>query len=343
MLHYALRVFFPRRLLAGVALAGTLTASSPAVFAQALKRPESLRVNQQLNMPVTSDYFVSPTRFILNLAPGESQTVEIQVTNRSGTIQDFKLTTEDFSANPEDGSPIFYDPEYSAPYTARLWIKPEADRFEIAHGEVAFVRATVSVPANAEPGDHQTAIMTTRVNPPGGGGIGVTARMATLFIISVQGDVVQEGEVDSVSPERFLNWTTPVSLYVKVNNRGTVHMEPVGNVEIRNIFGVTVDEIPFSDWIVLRESSREKKLDWNPRFALGRYTARTDFTAFGGLQLASVQGAFWVVPLLPTLIAILAIFIVSFLVQYFFSRFEIRSKNDERMTPPESAPNKKKA
>lgn len=299
----------------------------PSASAATPIRPPTLQVNLQEGMPVWGDFFVSPTRFVYAMNPGEERTVEMQITNRSGVIQDFKVTAEDFTANPDDGSPVFYDPELSTPYAARLWLTPETDRFQLLHGEVAFLRVKISVPANADAGDHQAAIMTMRVNPVNiQGGIGVSARMATLFIITVRGDVKQDANIASFWADRGIFWSMPAGLNLSVRNAGTVHVAPLGVIRIRNIFGVVVDEIPFEDWIVLRESTRVRHLPWHPRFALGRYTATPELVAFDGEVMQTPRAAFWVIPIIPTLIALLLIFLVSFLVQSFFQRYEIRRK-----------------
>ena len=320
-----------RRVFSSLLLALMLSAASAPVFAQSPDRPENLRVNIQNNTPVTGDFIVGPTRFLLNMAPGEERTVEVQLTNRSGLMSLFQLTTEDFAADPErDGTPTFYATDLIGPYPARLWITPEVDRFELSHGERAFLRVTVSVPEDADPGDHQAALIAERVTEQTDeGGFNIVSRVASLFIITVEGDVVKDGFLESLSPHSYLNWFYPVFLRLAAVNKGTVHMIPTGTVEIRNIFGIVVDEIPLRDWVILRNSRRTRDFEWAPRFALGRYTAVTNLTVFDGTPMQQLKTAFWVIPLLPVLIILLCIFLVSFLVQYFLSRFEITRKDSK--------------
>lgn len=299
---------------------------SAAAQTQGPKRPPTLRVNLQSDRLPHDDFLVSPTRHSLVIPAGEKRTVDVEIYNRLAKRQDVKLGTEDFSADA-NGAPVFFDEQFSGPYTARLWMDPETERFELDPAEKAYVRVTVSVPADAEPGDHQAAVIVTRLNSDrASGAIGITARVACLFIITVPGDVRQEAHIERFVPQRVLNWFKPISLDLTLRNSGSVHAEPLGVIEIRNIFGIVVDEIPFRDWIVLRDSVRTRTLNWNPVFALGRYTARTRLTAFNGKPLELVTRAFWVFPILPVLIFLFLIFLISFLVQYFFARFEIRKK-----------------
>lgn len=307
-------------------------AAVPAAWAQQRvpQRPETLRVNLQNDMPAVGDFTVGPARVLLTIPPGEERTVELQITNREGRLAAFDLSTEDFVADPErEGTPTFFAEDTEGPFPARAWLTPEADRFELEHGERAFVNVTIRVPEDAEAGDHQAALIVTRdVESQPIGGFTIVSRVAALFIITVEGDVVQEGYVDRLESRRYLNWFFPVFLRLSARNMGTVHMIPTGSIQIRNIFGITVDEIPVKNWVILRESSRNRDFEWHPRFALGYYRAVTDLKAFGERQLEPVSTGFWVIPLLPLLIILFLIFLVSFIVQYFFSRFEIRRKGD---------------
>ncbi len=315
------------------ALVVTSLLFAPFAFAQEEQaeedlRPDGLRVNIQNDLPVIGDFTVAPTRYVLPVEPGEERTVEVQITNRRGTPATFALSAEDFVADPSnEGAPLFINEEDSGPYTARLWVEPEFKRVRLNHGERAFVRLRIRVPENAEPGDHQAALIVRREleNRPTSG-FGLESRVATLLIVSVSGDVVQDGSLLGIHAKKFLNWWLPVFLRLEATNRGTVHMAPTGTVEIRNIFGITVDELPVNNWIILRDSSRPRELQWTPRFALGRYTATANLTVFGGRVLQPVSTSFWVIPLLPLLGVMLVIFLLSFGVQYFRERFEIRRK-----------------
>lgn len=316
-----------------LALSFFLHAGTPAVFAQepTPERPDSIRVNLQNDTPAVGDFTVGPARVVLSLDPGEEYDVELQLTNREGRLAAFDLTTEDFASDPEhDGSPMFYSDDLEGPYPAREWITPEIDRIELRHAERAFIHVKIKVPKDAEPGDHQAALIVTRdVESQPIGGFAIVSRVAALFIISVNGDVIKDGNVDSIESRRTINWFFPAFLRLSTHNNGTIHMMPEGTIDIRNIFGITVDQIPVKNWIILRESARSRDFEWHPRFALGYYKAVTNLTGFDGQPLQVVSTSFWMIPLLLVLIILFVIFFISFVVQYFFSRFEITRKGDQ--------------
>jgi hypothetical protein len=288
-----------------------------------------VRINTETDAPVRRDFLVAPTRTVITMERGESRTIDMQLISRQGERATFDFATEDFIADPEnDGLPSFFTDNLDGPFPARAWLKPEVKTLTLEHGQRAFIRLRITVPPDAEPGDHQAAVIVTRRGTAQGqSGFAVVSRAASLFIVHVPGEVVKEGDIVGLSAQRKLNWWLPVNMKASFKNTGTMHMMPEGTIQIRNIFGITVDELPLKDWIVLRDSTRTRDLSWDPTFALGRYTATSDLTAFDGAQrLSPARTAFWVFPLLPVLFLLLAIFTVSFFVQYFFSRFELRRK-----------------
>lgn len=69
-------------------------------------RPEGLRINDQGDVDVLNTFIIGPTRSILTLNPGDEEYVDLQITNREGHRQAYKLTTEDFvSQDNASGSP----------------------------------------------------------------------------------------------------------------------------------------------------------------------------------------------------------------------------------------------
>jgi hypothetical protein len=182
-------------------------------------------------------------------------------------------------------------------------------------------------------GDHMATILLKKRNlMESKGGFTINAFASSVLVITVEGDVVESGTFQKFSPSKYLNWKTPVDLNLTVENTGSVHIAPRGKIAVTNIFGIAVDEFPINNrWNVLRGSRMTQSMPWAPRFALGYYKARTNvqlFTpgALNELPVEQLTTTFWVVPLIPLIIVSAAVFVVSFLVQLFFSRFEITTK-----------------
>lgn len=303
----------------------------PATFAQQNTVPtarpnQPIQVSLQSDVPVRGDFQLGPTRIQQTMDPGEQITLQLEVTNREGKPSTYSISMEDFSSGLTEGEITHLYGEQDGPFPARRWLSPAATEFTINHGERAFIPVTIKVPLDAEPGDHYAAVMVQRRGQGQGPGISVISRVGSLFIVTVTGDIIREGELMSLRSKKALYWNYPAEFILTAKDTGTMHMAPAGTIKIRNILGLMVDEIPVKDWIVLRNSQRTLDLSWQPRFALGRYTAETNLTIFENRPTAILRTSFWVIPLLPVLLALLAIFLVSFIVQFFFSRFEIKRK-----------------
>lgn len=319
-----------RKVLSAFAAASLFFQSALPAIAQSgtdiLDRP--LQITAIPDIPVMNDFQLGPTRFELQMSPGEERTIEVMIVSRMGRNGSYQFELEDFgpSENESDQTKLYGDKV--GPYSAKSWLTPQVTSVTLQHGDRIYVPVTVRVPLDADPGDHYAAILVRR-DPTSedktGGGLSVISRVGSLFLITVKGDVVKKGELLSIATAKNLYFNLSVPFSLRAKNEGTIRLYPEGSIRIKNLLGVTVDEIPVQDWILLRNSTRSVQLNWEPRFALGRYTATTDVT-FSDEPTTSYSVSFWVIPLLPVLGILIAIFIVSYLVQYFFSRFELKKK-----------------
>ncbi len=323
-----------RRLLRhGIVTVGLLV---PAiVFAQSSSSSAApfapVAISQQSGVEVRGDFQVGPTRYVLEMDPGETRTIEIQLTSREGEPRTYSVGVEDFSVTDDGTDNIqFYGNGYG-PFSARSWIEPASTSIGLKHGERAFLPVRITIPNNASVGDHYSVVLFER-DPTGDvqGGFNLIARIGALLLITVKGDVVHDGGMDFFRVSKPLYWSLPTQFSIQYKNAGTVHLTPSGRIEVKNIFGIPVDDIPVKDWYVLRNSVRRRDIVWQPKFALGYYSATLTLNSAAQDKEVVETVSFWVIPALPVLLALLMIFIVSFLVQAFFSHFEITKKKEDR-------------
>lgn len=296
--------------------------------------PPSVRVQQLQEVEDTDHFSISPTRYFLQLKPLQQQTIEIALTNREGRATRYDILVEDFDSDEtREFAPRFYGTDENGPYPARNWIVPAATSIVLEHGQRAFIPLVVTVPGDAEPGDHQAAVVIERHEATvGASGISVKARAASLAVITVEGEAREEGGITDFRPLRRVFFSMPATLVLEGTNDGTVHIAPEGTMTIRNVFGVPVHERRVADWFILRGSTRPLALTWDAPFAFGRYTATADLVlkTYGNtLPNATVSTSFWVIPLLPFLVLLFVILLLSFLVQLFLTRFEISFKRKD--------------
>ena len=316
----ALLVALPSAHAASSASASSVPSSEPT-------RP--INIVQQSGIEVRGDFQVGPTRFVIELDPGEEKTIEVQLTSREGEPRSFSVGVEDFSISDDGLDNIQFYGNGSGPFSAYSWVTTGTKNINLRHGERAFVPVKISVPKNAAVGDHYAVVLFTRdMKDPSKPGLNIVARVGALLLITVKGDVIREGSLQQFLVSKPVFWSLPSQFLLQYKNAGTVHLVPRGHIEIRNIFGATVDDIPIQDWYILRNSVRRREIMWQPRFALGYYSATLHIQSFESSPEVQQTVWFWVIPALPVLLALIAIFIVSFIVQAFMSHFEIRRKKE---------------
>lgn len=292
-----------------------------------LRTSQQITINQQSDVEVRGDFQVGPTRYVLEMNPGEERSVELSVMSREGEQRSYAIFIEDFSVISQDNDELQFYGKGTGPFSAKPWVTPAGSTFTLQHGERATIPVRVSVPKNAAVGDHYSVAFFEREdNDLSKGGFAMVPRVGALLLITVKGDVVRQGTLQKFTSASPLYWALPAQFVIQYKNSGTVHMVPTGMIEIRNLFGITVDEIPVRDWYVLRNSTRRRHVLWQPHFALGYYTATLNINAQGQDVATPLIVKFWVIPTIPVLLSLLVIFAVSFLVQMFFGRFELKRK-----------------
>jgi hypothetical protein len=297
---------------------GILLCTIAVLPCTAFAQKQPIVISQEPHLEVRGDFQVHPKRFIVELAPGESKTVEVAVLNRFGSDEVFSVFVEDFFAIENEVTDIQFYGNNDGPYSARHWIKPALSHVWLQHGDQAFVPLTITVPKNAKSGDYYAAALFQRDDAEA---TSLVSRMAALLLVSVKGDGVRQGQIENFLPEKTMYLTLPPSFFVEYRNTGTVFAAPTGVIEIQNMLGLIVDRLPLKDWFVLRNSVRSKTLTWSPQFALGRYTATLRIAAPGGGSEERVVN-FWVLPLIPLALWIAGILIAALLIQLGFSKYD---------------------
>lgn len=295
------------------------------------RRTPEIPVNLHNNVIDDDSFLIQPGAFFEVGDPGDELSSQISILNKTGEDVIFEIHVRDISADPDSGTPRFHQPGETGPFPAKEWISPAVNEIALHHAEIATIPIKWVIPEKADAGDHMAAIMIKRKRlSEKTGGVKVNAYTSILFILTVNGDVETGGSLVSFKPQKYFNWSLPVKIEAQVQNTGTVHIAPEGELAFKNIFGIPVDAIKLPTWHVMRGVTHKKRVDWLPKFAFGYYSVETDINlnVKSGDPIPPAQGktSFWIIPILPTLIVLFTIFLVSFLVQYFLNRFEIKRK-----------------
>lgn len=283
---------------------------------------------------VYNDFVVGPGKFEIEIAPGETQVVELQISNRLGRDRIFTLSTEDTTAN-EEGTALLLGDEVG-PYTLKDYISVPTEQFLLESNTRARIPVTISLPEDAEPGGRYGSILVSVVmqeatrTEDGGAvpGSAVVSRIGSLFYVTTPGDLNTEGQLQDFATvnNKKIYSKGPVSFNVAFENTGTVHLTPSGRLEITNLLGDVVGQSDISPWFVLPQSVRNRAIDWNREFLLGRYTASVVIDRdYDGL-VDEMSYSFWVIPWQFITSLLGGLFIIFLLLRFFFSRFEFKRK-----------------
>lgn len=288
-----------------------------------------VRIEQLEGVEYRNDFTLGPTKFSLGLNPGEETVVEIQVTSRIEQETTFEVGVEDFTSQDDPEKYTKFLGDEKGQFSAKEWFHPAVSSFTLMHGERAYLPVTITVPENAEVGDHYSVVfIKTTPEAESASGITFSSRVGTLFLLSVGDGVAvrKTGECSLFESENSIYASLPVNFALHFDNEGDVHLTPFGKITISNMFGNTVDEILVPDWVVLRESSRIQTVTWEPTYAFGKYTATAQIER-GYDNVVDVRTVtFYVIPVKFVVIALGAVVVVVVLYKVFISGFEIKRR-----------------
>ena len=190
------------------------------------------------------------SRFSYEVAPGQQLTDNYSVTNTGTTAQVMRVFSTD-AFNTEDGSYGLLDTDAEA-VDAGAWVTfVNGAKFvdvPLGPGESQLVAFTLTVPADASPGDHAAGIVTSVTSPQGQ--ILVDRRVATRLYVRVPGDLQAALTVGSISSSyqsslNPLDGTTTLTFTVR--NSGNIALGGNLIVGVKTYFGISAAPIMRDD------------------------------------------------------------------------------------------------
>ena len=283
----------PLRVLTLLALAvGALFAPIPSsVFAQSDDAANGLEI--------------SPVLVELNTEPVGSYNVNIKVRNVTKSTLFFSTSVDDFGAKNESGEPniVLEEDGEPLPTSIKSWVEP-IPAFTLVPNEEYEVNATINVPEGAEPGGHYGVIrFSGHTSSDDNGNVGLVASAGTLILARVRGDAKESLDLASFEATKngragLIFESGPITFVSRFTNSGSVHLKPIGQIEIKDSFGGIVASLPVNDakGNVLPSSTRRFETTLDESWMFGRYTADISI-AYGTTGQAIVRTInFWVIP-----------------------------------------------
>ena len=164
----------------------------------------------------------------LDLDPGERRQEEAALTNLSAEAVTFRITAADGYFTDTGRFNMLPSSETSS--GAGTWIEV-SDQVTVQPRATAIIPFTVTVPEDAEPGDHAAGIaasVTSVGTDSGGASLGVESRIGFRVMTRVRGDVVPAVAVEAVTSTYLLSWNPlrpgSVTVNAEVVNTGNVRV-----------------------------------------------------------------------------------------------------------------------
>jgi hypothetical protein len=208
--------------------------------------------------------------------PGETITRKISVENLSSDILPVQAFAADVYSIDEEGR-LGVDGS-AGTSSAKDWFRFDREMI-LDPGVEREIDVTIVVPRNAQPGGRYVSVF---VNPlidnqtqTESSKLSVQSQIGVLFFLTVKGDIIKKGEIGGfeISP---INAGSKVRMKASLKNTGNVHLRPHAVITVRNILGITTDEINVQDYgslSVLPGKTRAAVVKWDKAFPLAIYRA----------------------------------------------------------------------
>jgi len=267
--------------------------------------------------------------FVYNLDRGESITDYLKLVNISPekTVE-VKLYPVDAVVSSQG----VFNPlaETDSKKDIGAWIEISESEIILAPEETRIIPFTIAIPENASVGDHLGAIIAEKgeLTPSGQAGLSIKTRVGIRVWNTVPGEIVKNLRTSNViweiknkklssKPTTIEKIKTALGLnkegfiVLEIKNEGNVHLMPMVNIEITDIFGGWVDTLEASLGTSALNQTSTVPIKWEKPSLFGRLTA--NITVFyGDGQSATFKKSFWIIPWTLIFIVVLLAMIIIF-------------------------------
>jgi len=270
-----------------------------------------------------SSFALSPSKLEIKLAPGESVIRNLYVKNLTSADADFSINVEDVSGSNDTEAIVTYYGSGLGPYSIKNYVVVDTDHINVAAGETKAVPIMISLPTTARPGGLYGGVFISPVKSAQKSGPNISPRLGLLVFLRVKGKVEEQGQVqrfDAGAGQKIF-WTNgPIDFQVAFKNTGNVHLNPYGQIELKNWSGQVVDRLLLEPWYVFPDALRTRLMTWTKPPLFGYFTATLilnhGYTVPSGTTMSY---NFFIIPL-PLLAGLLVLLVLIFVVYKVISR-----------------------
>lgn len=233
--------------------------------------------------PKGSGISVAPARFELEMQPGSETTVVVNLDYHSTTenSQPVRIVASLNDWTIDRDGQVQFEKANTLPNSASSWLIYSPAETTVTPGNLHAIRVTISVPKNATPGDHLTALIieqrpdNLKLNENRRQMV-IRYRMGAVFYIKVP-HLRRQGSLESLRAESKGDQVIVTPL---LKNAGNSVIRPLTSLKVTDSAGVSVVEVPQKESLpLLGGAELAQPLVVETRLAPGTYNVkyRVDF------------------------------------------------------------------
>jgi hypothetical protein len=233
---------------------GSVTAALLWILATAVSAGAQSPSAPPAATPSDNGISLAPARFELEMVPGTETTVVVNLDYHSttGSSQPARILASLNDWTLDRNGEVQFARANTLPNSASPWLIYSPAETTVIPGNVHAIRVTVSVPLDATPGDHLTALIVEQ--RPDDIKVGqvraqmvVHYRMAAVFYIKVP-QLVRQGALDGLRAELTADGIVVTPL---LKNTGNTLIRPLTSVKVTDSSGASVAELPQAESVPL--------------------------------------------------------------------------------------------
>ena len=275
-----------------VAVIGLMGMSGPVAHAAGTNTANTLKI--------------SPVRTDIEVQPGTSKTVQINATNLTKAPISIHPSENDFVSADESGAPalILDDGKYAPSHSLKRFLTPLSDITIPASGSKT-INVVITIPKDARPGGYFGAIRLAPTAPDGGGQVNLDASVASLLLVTVPGNVVEQLSLTDFTIQQHnktgVYFGTPdnIEVMARFQNKGSIQLAPFGKVSVKQGNTVVYESDFNTDAphdMVLPDGARRWNIPLKQIGNFGKYTVSATFSYGKKNQTIEVTKSFWIIP-----------------------------------------------
>lgn len=195
----------------------------------------------------TTGISLAPARFELEMQPGSETTVVVNLDyhTTSGNSQPVRIVASLNDWTIDRNGQVQFEKANTLPNSASSWLIHSPAETMVTPGNLHAIRVTISVPKDATPGDHLTALVveqrpdSIKLNQ-NLRQVVIRYRMGAVFYIKVP-QLRRHGSLESLQAEATENQVTVTPL---LKNGGNSVIRPLTSLKITDSSGVSIAELP---------------------------------------------------------------------------------------------------